>query len=94
MHDIGESGGARTEIITECSAAARRWLEAGNGIQIWAWSKKGPRGKRKTWQVTITEITIEEFRPRRKEGVCGQRRPISGENPGGRRRPATVIAPA
>ena len=64
----------RTKIITECSAAARRWLEAGNRIQIWAWSKKGPRGKRKTWQVTITEITIEEFRPRRKVGICGLRR--------------------
>jgi hypothetical protein len=30
------------------------WKAAGNGMEVWGWSKKGPRGKRKTWQLTRT----------------------------------------
>lgn len=33
------------------------WMENGGRLQCWGWSKKGPRGKRKTWQVSVTELT-------------------------------------
>lgn len=33
------------------SVALRRWLMKGNRIEVWSWSKKGPRGKRKTWEL-------------------------------------------
>ena len=32
------------------------WLAAGNRVAVWGWSKKGPRGKRKTWQLSETTI--------------------------------------
>lgn len=36
---------------------ALTWVQAGGRIEIWAWSKKGPKGKRKTWQPTIRVIS-------------------------------------
>lgn len=39
----------------------RAWLEAGNKLEAWGWSKKGSRGKRKTWQVSKREITLAEM---------------------------------
>ena len=39
----------------------RAWIEAGNQMECWGWAKKGPRGKRKTWEVNIREITIEQL---------------------------------
>lgn len=35
----------------EIAARARRWLLAGGHVEVWGWSKMGPRGKRKTWHV-------------------------------------------
>ena len=35
---------------------AAPWLAAGNRIVVMGWSKKGPRGKRKTWQLSETVI--------------------------------------
>jgi len=38
----------------ESEALARNvtaWLSAGNRIRVHGWSLKGPRGRRKTWQV-------------------------------------------
>lgn len=32
------------------------WLSTGNSIQVHGWAKKGKVGKRKLWQVNITEI--------------------------------------
>lgn len=40
---------------------ARTFLEAGGRIFVHGWSKKGPRGKRKVWQVLKTEILKEDF---------------------------------
>jgi len=37
------------------------WLKAGNRIEIHGWAKKGPRGKRKTWQLRIIKIRSSEF---------------------------------
>jgi hypothetical protein len=34
----------------------RTWLHAGNRLSIFSWRLGGPRGKRKTWIVTETEI--------------------------------------
>ena len=47
----------------------RNWLEAGNRLEAWGWSKKGPRGKRKTWQPSIREITICECLPQTETGA-------------------------
>jgi hypothetical protein len=27
------------------------WIAAGNQLEVWGWSKKGARGKRKVWTV-------------------------------------------
>jgi hypothetical protein len=35
------------------------WLEAANQCFIWAWRKRGERGKRKTWQMREIEFLIE-----------------------------------
>lgn len=37
----------------------RLWLEAGGRFEVWSWAKKGPRGKRKVWQVRREEITLD-----------------------------------
>lgn len=37
----------------------REWLEAGNPFFIWAWRKRGGRGKRKTWQLRQIEFILE-----------------------------------
>jgi hypothetical protein len=39
----------------------RTWLESGGRFWLHGWSKKGPRGKRKTWQLSVREITIEDL---------------------------------
>lgn len=46
------------KICTECGPAARRWLERGNRIEVWAWGKRGARGKRKLWTLRKVEITL------------------------------------
>ena len=50
-----------TKITTECRQAALAALEAGGKIEVWGWSKRGPRGKRKLWDVTRREITVADF---------------------------------
>ena len=35
------------------------WLSAGNPFFIWAWRKRGERGRRKTWQMKEIEFLIE-----------------------------------
>jgi hypothetical protein len=41
--------------------AARAWLACGNRIVIHSWTKRGARGKRKTWQCAEQEITLADF---------------------------------
>lgn len=38
----------------------KTWLSAGNRFIIHGWSKKGPRGKRKVWEVNTRDFTWEE----------------------------------
>jgi hypothetical protein len=33
-----------------------QWRKAGGSITIHAWGKKGPRGKRKTWQLSVVSL--------------------------------------
>lgn len=49
------------KIRIECYELARTWLEAGNRIQVWGWAKKGAKGVRKTWQVRIVDLQLDEF---------------------------------
>lgn len=37
------------------------WLQAGGKLEVWGWSKKGPRGKRKTWQVRKVALILEDY---------------------------------
>jgi hypothetical protein len=49
------------KIREECQANAFAWLYAGGAIQVWGWGKKGPRGKRKTWQSRIVNIAAMDI---------------------------------
>ena len=35
------------------------WLKNGNRFIVWGWSKKGPRGKRKLWELSEKEMTLD-----------------------------------
>lgn len=41
--------------------ALKTWLRAGGVFEVWSWSKKGPRGKRKTWTVKKEAITLKDL---------------------------------
>lgn len=43
------------------SQEARTWIECGGRVRLHGWSKKGPRGKRKTWCLTEQELTRADF---------------------------------
>lgn len=49
----------RHKILAESRALA--WLKAGGLIELWTYSKRGPRGKRKTWTLRVDEITEADF---------------------------------
>ena len=50
----------RIKILNEPRALL--WLKCGNRIEIWSWSKRGPRGCKKVWTVRRDEITIKDYR--------------------------------
>lgn len=52
----GANAAARLAKIQE-KDEARQWLEAGNRIAVWAWAKRGARGKRKLWTLREVEVT-------------------------------------
>lgn len=49
------------KICGECAEAAEEWLRAGNRAEVWAWSKKGPAGKRKVWVLRRHVIELPEL---------------------------------
>jgi hypothetical protein len=49
----------RTKLLADPRSKA--WLETGNLIEIWSYSKRGDRGKRKTWQCRKEEIVAADF---------------------------------
>jgi len=42
------------------NAYVKTWLLAGNRLFIWAWRKRGERGKRKTWELREVEFQLKE----------------------------------
>lgn len=40
---------------------ARHWLSCGGRVQVWAWRKLSKKIGNKTWQESITEITLKDF---------------------------------
>jgi len=50
----GNQAARVSKILALESAAA--WWKAGGDIQVHGWAKKGPRGKRKLWTLTITPV--------------------------------------
>ena len=36
---------------------ALMWLGTGNRLQVWGWAKKGAKGRRKLWALSVTSIT-------------------------------------
>lgn len=43
---------------TEIYQLACVWIRAGGKVLLQGWAKRGPRGKRKTWQLTEREIVL------------------------------------
>jgi len=52
------------------SVALPLWIDNGNQFEVWGWGKKGPRGKRKTWQVKVSDYA----------DVCLYRRRAAGDS--------------
>lgn len=51
---------ARIEKVKGISDALH-WLQAGGKIYVHGWALKGKAGTRKTWKVTVREITLKDF---------------------------------
>ena len=50
----------RAKALAEPRLAA--WLAAGARFEVWSWSKRGGRGKRKTWQLRAESLTVADCR--------------------------------
>jgi hypothetical protein len=58
----GSNGASRVrKIREECTEDARRWLEAGNRIVVWAWTKYKVRVAGKLWRVREVEIGLGDL---------------------------------
>lgn len=56
---------------------ARLWLQAGNRLAVVGWAKRGPRGKRKFWAASITEVRFNDGQLSFvREGVSDQAVPV------------------
>lgn len=42
------------------SKEMQTWLRAGNRLWIVGWGKRGPRGKRKTWEADIRQLELSD----------------------------------
>lgn len=49
----------REKILAEPRAAA--WCRGDRFLEIWSWSQRGERGKRKVWTPRIEPITLDQF---------------------------------
>ncbi len=38
----------------------KRYLGTGSLFEVWSWSKRGPRGKRKVWMPRVTQLTARD----------------------------------
>lgn len=50
----------RDKILTE--PRARQWVEAGGRLELWSWSKRGDRGKRKLWALRVEAFIAESWK--------------------------------
>jgi hypothetical protein len=50
-----------TEAESETGMEVQTWIEAGNKFFVHGWGKTGPRGKKKEWEVKITELKLSAF---------------------------------
>lgn len=41
--------------------AMREWVAAGGHLEIWSWTKKGPRGRRKLWACRREALLLADF---------------------------------
>lgn len=39
----------------------RKWLASGLRFAVFSWSKKGAKGKRKTWQCRVDEVSLSDL---------------------------------
>ena len=56
----GHHADHRAKILAE--PRARAWVEAGNRLELWSWSKQGARGKAKRWTLRVETFTVESWR--------------------------------
>lgn len=49
------------KIKRESPRRARRWLAAGNRIQVWGWGKRGAAGARKLWTLRIVDVLLGDL---------------------------------
>ena len=49
------------KIREECAIVMREWLDCRNRLQIHGWSKKGARGTRKLWTLTVRELSLADL---------------------------------
>jgi hypothetical protein len=65
----------RTKSIAE--PRLRTWLLSGGRFEIWSWSKKGPRGKRKLWTLRRDEVVLDDLDAEPETQPVGQPEQIS-----------------
>lgn len=56
---ISNMAARRKKILAE--HRARSWLDAGGGIEVWGWAKRGKVGKRKLWTLKRMPVVLEDL---------------------------------
>lgn len=51
---------ATRETKIAASPNIRPWIEAGGRCEVWSWSKRGARGKRKTWTLRVSRARLTD----------------------------------
>lgn len=57
----GDHSRRRAKILAE--PRARQWVEAGNRLELWSWSKRGDAGRRKLWTLRVEVFARESWAP-------------------------------
>ncbi len=56
----GSSHAARRDKIL-AEPRMLQWLQAGGRLELWSWSKRGPRGARKSWTLRAEDFQVGDF---------------------------------
>jgi hypothetical protein len=53
------AGASHAARLTKCQSEPRTnaWLACGGLFQVWSWSKRGERGKRKLWALRTSDVS-------------------------------------